>query len=250
MSIIITYRTHTYSLRASSHYLRTEIRVVLRRGCGVSTTGPTENGISHVMGQNCSLMDDVRAPQMIQNVKKMAGLEISESGPQNHQSIVTIEVSGALRFGVLARPRPRRILSRLTIYKMSSTVSAPAAAANTVSIIEGRPVLYANVVLQSASEAIKEGVSTKIQELKRLAPPLKQRLAKHVSRIAADKVSAKVVVDRLVPKLVADIPVKMKKKGLTVHVEEVFRDGPYFVLMLQVQHVDATGAASPHLRSQ
>lgn len=100
-------------------------------------------------------------------------------------------------------------------------------------------MLYANVVLQSASEAIKEGVSTKIQELKRLAPPLKQRLAKHVSRIAADKVSAKVVVDRLAPKLVADIPVKMKKKGLTVHVEEVFRDGPYFVLMLQVQHVDA-----------
>ncbi|KAI2509625.1 hypothetical protein MHU86_4745 [Fragilaria crotonensis] len=43
----------------------------------------------------------------------------------------------------------------------------------------------------------------------------------------------------MAPKMVATMPVKMRKKGLTVHAEEVFRDGPYFVIMMQVQHVDA-----------
>lgn len=110
--------------------------------------------------------------------------------------------------------------------------------------IKGRPVLYINVVVEDVSEAIKEGVSAKIQKLKlpMTSTSLKEKVAKHVGRIAAEKklVSKEQIANKLASKLVQEAPLKMKKKGVTVHVEEVFRDGPYFVLAMQVQHVDAT----------
>lgn len=109
--------------------------------------------------------------------------------------------------------------------------------------IKDRPVLYVNVVVEDVSEAIKEGVSAKIQKLKLPTSTfLKERVAKHVGRIAAEKklVSKEQIANKLASKLVREAPLKMKKKGVTVHVEEVFRDGPYFVLAMQVQHVDAT----------
>lgn len=106
------------------------------------------------------------------------------------------------------------------------------------SILEHRSVLYVNVVIEDASEAIKAGVSEKLEE-SNLPPGLKRRIAKYVGKLAADRVSASQIVDAMAPKMVATMPVKMRKKGLTVHAEEVFRDGPYFVIMMQVQHVDA-----------
>lgn len=39
-------------------------------------------------------------------------------------------------------------------------------------------------------------------------------------------------------KMCEKIPKKMKEKGLTVEMEEVFCEGPYVVIQLQVQHVD------------
>jgi hypothetical protein len=109
---------------------------------------------------------------------------------------------------------------------------------STASIIEDRSVLYVNVVIQDASEAIKAGVCQKLED-SNLPPGLKKRLAKHVGKLAADRVSASKIVEKMSPKMVETMPVKMKKKGLTVHAEEVFRDGPYYVIMMQVQHVDA-----------
>lgn len=115
-------------------------------------------------------------------------------------------------------------------------MSAPSRA----SIIEDRPVLYVNVVIEDASEAIQAGVSEKLESLPNLPPGLKHRLAQHVGKFAADRVSASKIVEKMAPKMVETMPVKMKANGLTVHAEEVFREGPYFVIMLQVQHVDAT----------
>ena len=115
-------------------------------------------------------------------------------------------------------------------------MSAPSHA----SIIEDRPVLYVNVVIEDASAAIQAGVSEKVESVRNLPPGLKHRLAKHVGKLAADRVSASKIVDMMAPRMVETMPAKMKAKGLTVHAEEVFREGPYFVIMLQVQHVDAT----------
>jgi hypothetical protein len=107
----------------------------------------------------------------------------------------------------------------------------------TISIIEDRPVLYVNVVIEDASEAIKAGVSEKIEDCN-LPSKLKKRL-RHIGKFAADKISAARIVNKMAPKMVKEMPVKMKKKGLTVHAEEVFRDGAFFVIQMQVQHVDA-----------
>jgi hypothetical protein len=106
------------------------------------------------------------------------------------------------------------------------------------SILEHRSVLYVNVVIEDASEAIKAGVSQKLED-SNLPPGLKRRLAKYVGTLAADRVSVSQIVDTMAPRMVKTMPVKMRKKGLTIHAEEVFRDGPYFVIMMQVQHVDA-----------
>lgn len=105
-------------------------------------------------------------------------------------------------------------------------------------IVESRSVLYINVVIEDASEAIKQGVADKFAQ-KDLPEGLKKRLGKHIGKIAANMAPASAIVDKMAPKMVADMPVKMKPNGLTVHAEEVFREGPMFVLMMQVQHVDA-----------
>ena len=106
------------------------------------------------------------------------------------------------------------------------------------SILEHRSVLYVNVVIEDASEAIKAGVSEKLEE-SNLPPALTRRLAKYAGRLAADRVSASQIVDTMAPRMVKTMPEKLRKKGLTIHAEEAFRDGPYFVIMMQVQHVDA-----------
>lgn len=108
----------------------------------------------------------------------------------------------------------------------------------TLSLNEDRPVLYVNVVIEDASEAIRAGVSQKIEDSS-LPPKIKTRLAKHVGQFAADYVKAAKVVSRMAPKMVEEMPIKMKKKGLTVHAKEVFRHGPFFVIQIQVQHVNA-----------
>uniref|UniRef100_A0A7S1V9N2 Uncharacterized protein n=1 Tax=Grammatophora oceanica TaxID=210454 RepID=A0A7S1V9N2_9STRA len=105
-------------------------------------------------------------------------------------------------------------------------------------IHDEKPVLYVNVFLEDVSEAVKEGVAEKLAE-KNLPPPLKERLTKRLCHLAADMVKAEKIVEKMAPKMCEEMPIKMKAKGITVVAEEVYRGGPFFVLMLQVQHVDA-----------
>uniref|UniRef100_A0A7S1GJX8 Uncharacterized protein n=1 Tax=Cyclophora tenuis TaxID=216820 RepID=A0A7S1GJX8_CYCTE len=100
-----------------------------------------------------------------------------------------------------------------------------------------RPVLYVNVYIKDASQAVKSQVEEKISQ-KRLPGPLKERLAKRAAKVAADLITASKIVEKMAPKMAEEMPIKMKPKGLTVHVGEVFREGPFFVLQLQVVHVD------------
>uniref|UniRef100_A0A7S1D2W4 Uncharacterized protein n=1 Tax=Cyclophora tenuis TaxID=216820 RepID=A0A7S1D2W4_CYCTE len=101
-----------------------------------------------------------------------------------------------------------------------------------------RQVLYVNVYIKDASKVIQSTVEEKISQ-KKLPAPIKARLAKRAAKVAGDLVGTSVIVKQLVPKLCEDIPKKMKSRGLSVHVEEVFRQGPVFVLELQVVHVDS-----------
>ena len=39
-------------------------------------------------------------------------------------------------------------------------------------------------------------------------------------------------------KLLRKVSMKMKEKGVTVGMEEIFREGPYIVFQLRVSHVD------------
>lgn len=102
------------------------------------------------------------------------------------------------------------------------------------------PVLFINVVIQDASGAIQEGVAKKISEKKNLPPRLKERLTKVVGKVASDVVSASMIAEKVAPKLCEVVPKKMEDKGLAVDLEVVFREGPYFVLMMQITHVDAS----------
>lgn len=103
-----------------------------------------------------------------------------------------------------------------------------------------RPVLYINILLHDASEAVKDKVAAKVKK-SRIPFPLKESVANRAAALMTwDTLStASKVVDKMGPRLCHDIPTKMSKKGIQVHVENVYSEGNYLVLELQVQHVDA-----------
>ena len=122
---------------------------------------------------------------------------------------------------------------------------------SSLSTVTENPVLFLNIVLQDVRQAVKDGVAEKLAE-KNLPPKLRESLAKRLGNLAADKMTASKVVEKMAPKMCADLPRKMKDKGLAVVVKEVFREGPYFVLMMQVQHVDSSvlGLAEQEAKEQ
>eukprot|EP00540_Astrosyne_radiata_P012084 CAMPEP_0116842534 /NCGR_PEP_ID=MMETSP0418-20121206/11573_1 /TAXON_ID=1158023 /ORGANISM="Astrosyne radiata, Strain 13vi08-1A" /LENGTH=222 /DNA_ID=CAMNT_0004473161 /DNA_START=193 /DNA_END=861 /DNA_ORIENTATION=+ len=95
--------------------------------------------------------------------------------------------------------------------------------------------------VKDVKEAVKSTVEEKMMERKRPLVPkrLKERVIKRVAKLASDFMTASKMAGKIAEKMTAEMPQKMMKKGLTVHVEEVFREGPYFVLQLQVLKVDA-----------
>jgi hypothetical protein len=108
-----------------------------------------------------------------------------------------------------------------------------------MSMNQGRPVLYINILIHDASEAIKDEVAAKVKK-SRIPGPLKESVANRAAaRITWDLTTANRVIDKMGPRLCRDIPIKMSRKGIQVHVENVFSEGNYLVQELQVQHVDA-----------
>lgn len=102
-----------------------------------------------------------------------------------------------------------------------------------------RPVLYINILVHDASEAVKDEVANKVKK-SRIPFPLKESVANRAAaRITWDLSMASKVVDMMGPRLCQEIPIKMSKKGIQVHVDNVFTEGNYLVIELQVQHVDA-----------
>jgi hypothetical protein len=68
--------------------------------------------------------------------------------------------------------------------------------------------------------------------------PMKKTVAKKAANAASVMVRPSDIAKGMGKKMCKKMPAKMKEKGLTVVMEEVYREGPYIVLELQVQHVD------------
>ena len=92
--------------------------------------------------------------------------------------------------------------------------------------------------VDDASETIKAKVAQKVEKSK-LPPPIKPLVAKHAGQAASKLMTPSKIAKTMGAKMCKVLPKKMKEKGLTVELEEAFREGPYIVLQLQVLHVDA-----------
>lgn len=103
---------------------------------------------------------------------------------------------------------------------------------------ESKPVLYINIVVIDVSEVIKAKVQEKV-EASNIPKHMKGMVTKSATSVATSRINRSVVAAKVSEQLCSTMPPMMKEKGITVTMEEVFREEHYFVLELQVQHVDA-----------
>jgi hypothetical protein len=94
-------------------------------------------------------------------------------------------------------------------------------------------------LVRDGSEAVKARVSKRLEKSIFLRP-----VKNHAAQAASDLTTPKMVVQQLSQQMMRKLPKKMKEKGLTVEMEEVFREGPFVVLQLQVIHVDTVALAA------
>jgi len=80
-------------------------------------------------------------------------------------------------------------------------------------------------------------VKKKVEESK-IPKQMKEAVAKRAGYMASSRVKPAMIAKKMSAKLCQKMPENMKQAGLTVALEEVFREENYFVLELQVQHVD------------
>lgn len=106
---------------------------------------------------------------------------------------------------------------------------------NRSSVLNSKAPLFPSV--HDASEAIKAKVSVKVSDSK-LPQPVTESVSGRVGTAGSKVVAPSKIAGRMGQKMCEKIPKKMKEKGLTVEMEEVFCEGPYVVIQLQVQHVD------------
>lgn len=96
-----------------------------------------------------------------------------------------------------------------------------------------RAVLYINIIVHDASEAVKASIDNG------RANPIRKRVAKVASGFATPSV----VAGRIGAILCKKMTKKMKDMGLTVEIDEVFREANFLVLQMQLQHVDTITVA-------
>lgn len=92
--------------------------------------------------------------------------------------------------------------------------------------------------VHDASEAIKAKVKAKVEDSK-LPKQIKGAVANTAGKLASKKVKPSMMAGKMAKKLENKLPPEMKKKGLTVSLESVFEEANYFVLELNVLHVDS-----------
>lgn len=106
-----------------------------------------------------------------------------------------------------------------------------------MSVDPDKPVLYINILLHDASEAIHAKVREKLKARKSsLLPSVVQRV---VPVVAGRFISDAKVVQKMSEQICIKVPSSLQSKGIRALADEVFREGPYLVVQLQVQHVDS-----------
>jgi hypothetical protein len=100
-----------------------------------------------------------------------------------------------------------------------------------------KSILYINVVIINASEAIKDKLRSKVEE-SRLPKRLRRVVTATATGIAETVLTLHKIAKKVSKKSCHKLPEKMFLRGITAVVEEVFREGPYVVFKLEVQRVD------------
>jgi hypothetical protein len=90
------------------------------------------------------------------------------------------------------------------------------------------------------SAAVKERVTKRLER----AVVIPNAMIAQAAQTASDLTSPKYVAQALAQTLCRKLPEKLKKKGITVKMEEVFRENTLVVLQMQVIHVDPLSLAS------
>ena len=93
-----------------------------------------------------------------------------------------------------------------------------------------------DAIVEDGTEAVKAKVA---KRLKLLPVPVQNTAARTASELTTTKMLAKQVSLELLRK----VPAGLKKKGITVDMEEIFREGPYILFQLRVLHVDTVTMA-------
>lgn len=127
--------------------------------------------------------------------------------------------SGATSSSTSARPTP--------------TAPAPTARPSTSKMRRDRTVIYVNMVVLDATDAIDRQLQLDFKDVPR---PLHKVAAKLATTWATPERVAEVMAVEVPKNLVA----KMAAKGMTAVAEAIFWEGPYVVLQIQVHSVSTT----------
>jgi hypothetical protein len=109
-----------------------------------------------------------------------------------------------------------------------------------------KSILYINVVIIDASEAIKDKVRTRVED-SRLPKRLRKVVTATATGIAGTVFTMHKIAKKVSKKICRELPEKLFIQGITAVVEEAFREGPYVVFQLEVRRVDLVTLAEKQL---
>ena len=76
-----------------------------------------------------------------------------------------------------------------------------------------------------------------------------KQVKNQAARGASSLTNAGIVAQQVSQKLLKEIPKGVKEKGVTVNIEELFREGPYMVFQVRVVHVDVLALTHAKMES-
>ncbi|KAG7342030.1 hypothetical protein IV203_007122 [Nitzschia inconspicua] len=95
-------------------------------------------------------------------------------------------------------------------------------------------ILYLNLIIHDVTEAVKARVSKKLERAVMIPNAVKAQAATRAGHMTSPKYVAQALAQSLCKK----IPENMQKQGVTVELEEAFREHTFVVLQLKIKHVN------------
>jgi hypothetical protein len=112
-----------------------------------------------------------------------------------------------------------------------------------------KSILYINVVVLDASEAIKDRVRIRVEDY-HLPKRLRRVVTAAATGIAGKVFTLHKITKKVSKKIRRKLPEKMFLRGITAVIEEVFREGPYVVFQLEIKRVDLATLTQKQLDRQ